>query len=74
MYDIIININHVCLGEVSWGKSPPPPPRMKDPNQLRLDMITVSAKSVKMSEGIQRSCDETLKKSWPITNTQDLLN
>ena len=50
MYDIIININHVCLGEASWGRFPP---RVKDPNQLRLDMITVGAKSVKMSEGVR---------------------
>ena len=49
MYDIIININQVCLGEASWGRSPP---RVKDPNQLRLDMFIVGAKSVKMSEGV----------------------
>ena len=50
------------------------PPRVKDSNQLRLDMITVGVKSIKMSEGVRRSCGETPKKSWPITNTQDLIN
>ena len=50
MYDIIININHVCLGEASWGRSPP---KVKDQNQLRLDMITVGAKFVKILEGVR---------------------
>ena len=63
MYDIIININNVCLGEASWGRSPPH--RVKDPNQLRLDMITDGAKSVKMSVGIRRSCGETPKSRGP---------
>ena len=71
MYDIIINIKHVCLGEASLDRSLP---RVEDPDQLRLDMITVNAKSVKMSKDVRRSCDETSKNSWPITNTQDLLN
>ena len=71
MHDKIININHVCLGESSWGRFPH---RVKDPNQLRLYIITVGAKSIKMSEGIRRSYGETPKKLWPITNTKDLLN
>ena len=42
-----MKINIRVLGVVIWGRSPP---RVKDPNLLRLDMITDGESQSKMSE------------------------
>ena len=45
-----MKINIRALGVARWGRSPPPPSRVKDPNLLRLGMITGGESLSKVSE------------------------
>ena len=57
-----MKINIRVLGVVRWGRSPP---RVKDPNLLRLDMITGGESPSKMSERCAASGDVTPKIRGP---------
>ena len=63
---MLIMVNHVCLGEARWGRSPPPPPPQGEIPKFfsRLDMNAQRCKFAKMSERRATSCGENPKNLW----------
>ena len=56
LYKTIITINHVCLCEARWGKSPP---RVKDPNFILGQTYVSSDESSRKCQKACKACDET---------------
>ena len=62
----IITINHMCLGESRWGRSPP---RVKDPNFILGEAYVSSDESSRKCRKACEACGETPKIHYPNKHT-----
>ena len=65
-WKIIIIINHVCLGEARWCRSPP---RVKDPNFIHSQTYVSNDESLQKYQKVCEACGETPKICDPQKHT-----